>query len=79
MSRLWEAALAVGVKIQDNKFCHMLRSSFPPGWALLVATLIAVNDPVTLKTSLLAFADIRGLSSKPTLIKELSRHGNQLY
>ena len=66
MSKLWEAALAVGVKIEDEEFCHILRSSFPPSWALLLTTLITVNDPAALESSLLAFADFGGPhSSKP--------------
>ena len=65
MSRLWEAALAVGVKIEDEEYCHILRSSFPPSWAFLLTTLITVNDPAALEASLLAFADFGGPKSKP--------------
>ena len=65
MLRLWEKALSVGVSIPDDEFCHLLRASFPPSWALFVATLIAENDPGALEASLLAFADLRGSSSKP--------------
>ena len=58
MSKLWEEALAVGVKIPDKEFCHILRSSFLPSWVFLITTLIHSNNPILLKTSLLAFADI---------------------
>jgi hypothetical protein len=64
MSKSWQEALAVGVKIQDDEFCHILQSSLPPSWALFVVTLITVDDPVILETSLLTFADLKGPSSK---------------
>jgi hypothetical protein len=66
MSALWQDALAVGVEIGDDEFCHILRSSLPPSWAILVATLISVNNPILLESSLLAYADLQGRSSKPT-------------
>ena len=65
MSKLWQEALAVGVRIEDTEFCHILRSSFPPSWAILIATLVTVEDPVSLEASLLAFADLRGTPSRP--------------
>ena len=65
MSKLWEDALAVGVKILDDEFCHILRLLFPPGWAFFLTTLITINDPIVLEASLLAFADLQGQSSKP--------------
>ena len=66
MSKLWQEALAVGVRIEDTEFCHILRSSFPPSWAILIATLVPVEDPISLEASLLAFADLRGTPSRPT-------------
>lgn len=66
MSRLWQEALAVGVNVEDAEFCHILRSSFPSSWAILIATLVAVEGPVSLEASLLAFVDLRGTPSKPT-------------
>jgi len=67
ISRLWEEALAVGVKIGDEEYCHILRSSFPPSWAFLLMTLITINDPVVLEASLLAFADLGGPRPKPVV------------
>ena len=64
MSKLWEGALAAGVAIPDDKFCHVLRSSFPSSWALFIATLVTIGDPIVLEASLLAFVDLRGQSSK---------------
>lgn len=60
MSKLWEEALAVGVHIEDDEFCHIVRSSFPPDWAIFVATLLDIGDPIALEASLLAYADLRG-------------------
>ena len=70
MTQLWQNALAVGVGIPDGEYCHILRSSFPPNWALLITTLIMVTNPVILESSLLAYADIwgqSGHSSRPAL------------
>ena len=58
MSKLWEGALATGVAIPDNEFCHVLRSSFPSSWVLFITTLVTIGDPVVLEASLLAFADL---------------------
>ena len=63
MTMLWENTLTAGAKIQE--FCHILRSSFPPSWAPLVATLFTLDDPIVLESSLLAFADMWGQRLTP--------------
>ena len=65
MTMSWEDASAAGAKIPDDEFCHILRASFPPRWAPLLATLFTVGDPIFLESSLLAFAGTWGQPPKP--------------